>query len=360
MLVLPISRDNLLNKQDHRVLLIQSEQAAVRVGQDRKMMILKSCSSRTIIAVTLSMVYAALNGLTASWAQDTSYPYPPMNPYVPVSPPIAPKEGPGSSLPWPYNPLGTPMAPLPSQTLPPGQVPTPGIYPPPNFIPPTPLPSEAASSPWGQSTAPGFTPEPPTSQPLPVSTTPSAAPGGFPQSGMSPEAAGGEKHAGEAGKKAEGEGGTEQAAGEGANEEKKAEGEEGAEEKKAQGKKKKSQDGSEKEAKEGKKSDGKEGEEGKEEESKKDLLPPAAPVYDPIREALFELNSKQYSRSLETLNKVLSSNPHHAQAHYVRAIVLVMMRQYTGAAADYKEVLRLTPNSDLGRRAAEGLKKISL
>lgn len=87
---------------------------------------------------------------------------------------------------------------------------------------------------------------------------------------------------------------------------------------------------------------------------------PASSVYDPIRDALFAVRMKQYDKALGTLNKVLSGNPSHPQAHYVKAVVFVMLRQYPQAATEYREVLRLVPNSDLGKRAQEGLKKIQL
>ncbi|HEY9869542.1 MAG TPA: tetratricopeptide repeat protein [Candidatus Obscuribacterales bacterium] len=84
----------------------------------------------------------------------------------------------------------------------------------------------------------------------------------------------------------------------------------------------------------------------------------SASAYDPIREALFDMRMKQYDKALATVNKVLAGNPRHPQAHYVKAVVYVMMRQYPQAAGEYKEVLRLVPNSQLGKLAEEGLKKI--
>ncbi len=81
--------------------------------------------------------------------------------------------------------------------------------------------------------------------------------------------------------------------------------------------------------------------------------------HDPLRSALLELNSKKYDRALADVNKVLAGNPKHPQAHYIKAIVYVMMRQYPLAASEYRQVLQLTPNSTLGRRAAEGLKKLN-
>jgi len=95
-------------------------------------------------------------------------------------------------------------------------------------------------------------------------------------------------------------------------------------------------------------------------ENEKPRAEPNAPAYDPIREALFAMRMKQYDKALGTLNKVLSGNPRHPQAHYVKAVVFVMLRQYPQAAVEYREVLKLVPKSDLGRLAQEGLKKLQL
>ena len=95
---------------------------------------------------------------------------------------------------------------------------------------------------------------------------------------------------------------------------------------------------------------------GRTEETPRSTAPASA--YDPIREALFEMRMKQYDKALATVNKVLAGNPRHPQAHYVKAVVYVMMRQYGQAAGEYREVLRLVPNSQLGKLAEEGLKKI--
>lgn len=327
---------------------------------------------RIIVALAATVALGMVTSPTVGIAQDAGYPYPPMNPYIPVTPPEPPAQGAGSAVPWPYNPLGTPMAPLPTQTLPPSQIPTPGITPPSNFEPPVPLPSAAAGSPWGTSTAPGYTPEPPSAPPQPGQTVVGPAVPGVnqPAPGAAPAAEGETRpQAGtEAAKKASGENtpdgnkaageetpGEKKTAGEAAEGEKKAEGEGQAAKKAGKGK-------DSKEAATGKEE--KEGDEAKagKDEKGKGKEPPefTATAYNPIRQALFELNTKQYARSLDTLNRVLATNPNHPQAHYVRAIVLVMMRQYPGAVRDYKEVIRLIPNSELGRRAAEGLKKINL
>ncbi len=266
---------------------------------------------------------------SAAHAQDAAYPYAPMNPYIPIAPPDAPTQGAGSSVPWPYNPLGTPAAPLPNQTLPNSQVPTPTISPPNNLNTPNPMPRDGAINPFGQSTAPGYTPEPPVQ---PVSATPSSAPpsamtqpgsitdGKLPDEKKSDEPGPDDKKTKDPGKDSEG----------------------------------KKKDEAKKDDENGK---GDDKDKQAEEKDKKQQFGVA--IYSPIREALFQLNTKQYPKALETLNKVLSNNPNHPQARYVRAVVFVNLRQYPDAMKDYKEVLRLTPNSDLGRRAAEGLKNIS-
>src|SRR5262249_23781824 len=80
--------------------------------------------------------------------------------------------------------------------------------------------------------------------------------------------------------------------------------------------------------------------------------------YDPLREAAFLMNAKQYNQSLDTLNKVLAVNGNNPQARYLRAVVHVMLRQYGEAATDYQQVIKLSPGTELGKRAVEGLKRI--
>lgn len=81
--------------------------------------------------------------------------------------------------------------------------------------------------------------------------------------------------------------------------------------------------------------------------------------YHPLKEAIFYLNAKQYNEALAILNKYLNGHHNDAQALYLRGVVHVMQRDYPLAAADYKEVIRIYPNSDLSRKATDGLKKIS-
>jgi tetratricopeptide (TPR) repeat protein len=82
-------------------------------------------------------------------------------------------------------------------------------------------------------------------------------------------------------------------------------------------------------------------------------------AYDPLKEAMFLINSRQYEKSLETLNRVLGSNCNNQNARYLRACVYVYLRRYSLAVLDYQQVLKLSPHSDLAKRAAEGLKRIS-
>lgn len=85
----------------------------------------------------------------------------------------------------------------------------------------------------------------------------------------------------------------------------------------------------------------------------------AATVYDPLKEALFDLHSKEYEKCFNTLNKILLENPNNPSARYVRGVAYVLTRQYAKAADDYRQVLRLLPGSELANRASEGLKKIN-
>ena len=82
-------------------------------------------------------------------------------------------------------------------------------------------------------------------------------------------------------------------------------------------------------------------------------------AYDPLREAVFLLDTKQYKSALTILNQQLNSNPNNTRAHYLRACNYVFLRRYPEAITDYKEVIRLSPGSELSIRAVKGLRQIS-
>src|SRR5579885_2452522 len=68
-----------------------------------------------------------------------------------------------------------------------------------------------------------------------------------------------------------------------------------------------------------------------------------ASPYDPLREAAFLLSTREYGKALETLNKVLSANSGNVRALYMRGVAHVYLRQYSQAAADYRQTIRLAP-----------------
>ncbi len=112
-------------------------------------------------------------------------------------------------------------------------------------------------------------------------------------------------------------------------------------------------DGDKKDAKDSK--DGKDAKDEKDGEKKEEVkyLP-----FNPIRESITLLNANRLPESLDLLNREIKKNPKNSQAFYIRAMVQVKMRQYDKAAADYNEVLRLSPTGDLASRAKMGLTKI--
>ncbi|GEM_PF-2788129 len=295
----------------------------------------------------------------AACAQDVVYPDPQTNPYQVMPVPPEPQAGQTGSVPWPYNPLGTPVIPMEPKGVNPPPTPVPTMPIPPNLVPPSSLPP---ANPSGQWPGPGYTPPPTGAPPTGISNLqpgtaqpnlpwqPGSPAGGAPAGETAPEGAGapGEGEGSGEGKAAAAEG----KAGAAARKGKEGQAQKKGGEEKAEGKEK---TGQEEEKTAGGEKEGKE--KAKKEEKKQ---PFTVTAYDPVREAVFELNQKQYNQSLSTLNRLLAANPNHPQARYVRAVVNVMMRNYPAAAQDYREVIRLSPNSDLGRRAAEGLKKISL
>ena len=77
-----------------------------------------------------------------------------------------------------------------------------------------------------------------------------------------------------------------------------------------------------------------------------------------LNAAMFDINSKRYADGIQKLEKVLQANPANSSALYLRAVAQVMMHKYSEAAGDYEKVIKLSPGSDLAKRAEEGLRKI--
>lgn len=86
--------------------------------------------------------------------------------------------------------------------------------------------------------------------------------------------------------------------------------------------------------------------------------PPAPEHASGLREASLMLAAGEYDQALKEIEKVLSVDKENASAHYLKAVICVYQRDFARAAAEYDEVLRLAPGSELARRALEGLKKL--
>jgi Flp pilus assembly protein TadD len=85
---------------------------------------------------------------------------------------------------------------------------------------------------------------------------------------------------------------------------------------------------------------------------------PAPVAYSPLREACFDINNGKCEPAIAILNRLVVSNPCDARAHYLLAVAYVMTHRYSPAAQQYTTVIKLSPNSQLGSRAREGLAKL--
>lgn len=85
---------------------------------------------------------------------------------------------------------------------------------------------------------------------------------------------------------------------------------------------------------------------------------PGAGSSSPLKQAIFLMNTNQFDKSLELLNRLISANGNNLQARYLRACLYVHMRRYPQAASDYRHVIKSAPNTQLGTRAAAGLRQI--
>jgi cytochrome c-type biogenesis protein CcmH/NrfG len=72
------------------------------------------------------------------------------------------------------------------------------------------------------------------------------------------------------------------------------------------------------------------------------------------------MNSGKMQESINLLNNQLKKNPKNPQAYYMRAVANVRMRKYDQAAADYKQVLQLSPSGPMSELAKKGLAKIHM
>lgn len=86
---------------------------------------------------------------------------------------------------------------------------------------------------------------------------------------------------------------------------------------------------------------------------------PAKPANTPLKKALAQIMLGKYDAGLTILNAYIEKNDKDAQAHYLKAVALVMLRQFSLARKEYGLVLKLSPGGELARRAEEGLKKLN-
>ncbi|MBX9771828.1 MAG: tetratricopeptide repeat protein, partial [Candidatus Obscuribacterales bacterium] len=84
----------------------------------------------------------------------------------------------------------------------------------------------------------------------------------------------------------------------------------------------------------------------------------SASVYDPLRDVMFDINSKNYTGALSKVDTVLKQSPNHAKAHYMKAVTLVYLRQYGQARQEYESAIKYSPNTPLSKLAADGLKQL--
>ena len=77
-----------------------------------------------------------------------------------------------------------------------------------------------------------------------------------------------------------------------------------------------------------------------------------------LNNVVFDINAKRYDDAVSQLNKILHDAPKNASAIYLRGVVYVLMHKYDQARQSYEEVIKLSPNTDLAKKATEGLSKI--
>jgi hypothetical protein len=81
---------------------------------------------------------------------------------------------------------------------------------------------------------------------------------------------------------------------------------------------------------------------------------------NPLRDAIIYLNAQEYQNCLASISGYLAKDPNNAEAHYIKAVTLVYLRQYTDAASEYRQTISLTKDPQLQQKAQDGLKKLGL
>lgn len=74
--------------------------------------------------------------------------------------------------------------------------------------------------------------------------------------------------------------------------------------------------------------------------------------------ALEDLNAARYDECITKLNHILGAHPRHAQAHYLLGVCYAMKHDYKAATSHYQEVINIDPNSEVAKRAGDGLKSL--
>ncbi len=89
-------------------------------------------------------------------------------------------------------------------------------------------------------------------------------------------------------------------------------------------------------------------------------LPSVSPQANPLREAVWMLESGNAGQSINQLKQLVHANPDNAQAHYLLGVAFVSTRRYADARGEYSEALRIAgASSDIGKLARAGLDKLA-
>ncbi|HEY9682572.1 MAG TPA: tetratricopeptide repeat protein [Oculatellaceae cyanobacterium] len=83
------------------------------------------------------------------------------------------------------------------------------------------------------------------------------------------------------------------------------------------------------------------------------------PGKHPLGEAINDIKGGRLQDAMNHLNEILQNDQDNANAHYLKAVVSVLTRNFDQAKEEYQETLRLSHNGELTRRAQLGLSKLT-
>ena len=94
-------------------------------------------------------------------------------------------------------------------------------------------------------------------------------------------------------------------------------------------------------------------------ETEPDTIQPGKTPLSPLNSALEDVKAGFYPHALSTVDQILKTNPENADAHYLKAIILVYKHDFAIAKNEYQATIKYSHSDQLKERARAGLEKLT-